>query len=32
MVGMSRSERPPDEAHPFGYGMELYFWTFMVAV
>ena len=32
MVGLSRSERPPDEAHPFGYGMEVYFWTFMVAV
>jgi len=32
MVGLSRSERPPDDAHPFGYGMEVYFWTFMVAV
>ncbi|MBN9563956.1 MAG: cation transporter [Alphaproteobacteria bacterium] len=32
MVGLARAKRPPDDVHPFGYGMEVYFWTFMVAV
>ena len=29
---MHRSRRKPDEAHPLGYGRELYFWSFIVAL
>ena len=32
LFGMKRAERKPDLAHPFGYSMELYFWTLAVAV
>lgn len=32
LFGMKRAERKPDLAHPFGYSMELYFWTLIVSV
>jgi cation diffusion facilitator family transporter len=31
-LGLRRAERPPDALHPFGYGLQLYFWVFIVAV
>jgi cation diffusion facilitator family transporter len=32
LYGMRRAERPPDARFPFGYGKEVYFWTFVVAL
>src|SRR3954449_13278000 len=32
MWGRRQSQKPADALHPFGYGRELYFWSFVVAV
>lgn len=32
LYGEGRAKRPPDAQHPFGYGRELYFWAFVVAL
>jgi len=30
--GVTEARKPPDEKHPLGYGRNLYFWSFMVAL
>ena len=32
MYGQKRAAKPADELHPGGYGRELYFWSFVVAL
>jgi len=32
LYGIKRASLPPDEDHPLGYGRELYFWSFIVAL
>lgn len=32
MWGRRQAKKPADKYHPFGYGRELYFWSFVVAV
>lgn len=32
LYGIKQSKKPADEEHPFGYGQEVYFWSFIVAI
>lgn len=32
LLGIKRSKQEPDEMHPFGYGLEVYFWSFVVSI
>ena len=32
LFGLRRAKKPADEKFPFGYGKEIYFWSFIVAI
>jgi cation diffusion facilitator family transporter len=32
LYGQHRAAKPPDKTHPLGYGREIYFWSFVVAL
>jgi cation diffusion facilitator family transporter len=32
LIGVKQAQKPPDAAHPLGYGRATYFWSFMVAL
>lgn len=32
LLGIKRAKKPSDSDHPFGYGRERYFWSFVVAL
>jgi len=32
LYGIKQSKKPADQSRPFGYGKDLYFWSFMVSV
>ena len=32
LLGIKRSKQKPDKMHPFGYGKEVYFWSFVVSI
>lgn len=31
-LGLKKAKKKPDQEHPLGYGMEVYFWSFIVAL
>jgi divalent metal cation (Fe/Co/Zn/Cd) transporter len=32
LAGIKKSQKPPDETHPLGYGRNMYFYSFIVAL
>lgn len=32
LLGLKRAKRPPSPDYPLGYGKEIYFWSFLVAI
>ncbi|WP_028582270.1 cation diffusion facilitator family transporter [Desulfogranum japonicum] len=32
LVGIQQSKKPADDLHPFGFGKEVFFWSFVVAI
>lgn len=32
LIGLKKSKKAPDDEHPYGYGMEQFFWAFVVAM
>lgn len=32
LFGLKRAKRPPSDDYPMGYGKEIYFWSFIVAI
>ena len=32
LLGIKRAKQKPDKMHPFGYGKEVYFWSFVVSI